>query len=352
MKTNFEIESLVRKNILELKPYSSARDEFKGEANVFLDANENAHGSPIENNFNRYPDPLQLRLKTELAQLKNTSIQNIFVGNGSDEAIDLLFRIFCEPGKDNVMVCPPTYGMYEVSANINDIRLKKVNLTSEFQLDVKEIFDSKDSNTKMIFICSPNNPSGNLIQLKDVIQVLESFNGVVVVDEAYIDFAEEASFIKLVNEFSNLVVLQTLSKAYGMAGLRIGMAFSNKTIIDLMNKVKAPYNLNEYSIKQGIEAVKNVEKVKNWILISNKEKVIMTNELEKLSFVVKIFPSDANFLLVKFNDAKKIYDYLLSKGIVVRDRSSQVNCDNCLRITIGTKDENEKLLNALKEMNS
>lgn len=349
MKTKFEIESLVRKNILELKPYSSARDEFKGEASIFLDANENAHGSPIENNFNRYPDPLQLRLKTELAQLKNTSIQNIFVGNGSDEAIDLLFRIFCEPGKDNVMVCPPTYGMYEVSANINDIQLKKVNLTPEFQLDVKGIFDSKDSNTKMIFICSPNNPSGNLMNRNDVIQVLEKFNGIVVVDEAYIDFAYE-SLVNLIEDYPNLVILQTLSKAYGMAGLRIGMAFSNKTIIDLMNKVKAPYNLNEYSIKQGIEAVKNKVIVDKWILEIKNEKRKMINALGELDFVLKINPSQANFLLVKFNDAKTIYHYLLSKGIVVRDRSLQVNCENCLRITIGTNEENTKLLNALKEL--
>lgn len=349
MKTNFDIQSLVRKNILDLKPYSSARDEFKGEASVFLDANENAHGSPIDSNYNRYPDPLQLKLKKELEKIKNVNSKNIFVGNGSDEAIDLLFRIFCEPGKDKILVCPPTYGMYEVAANINDVALQKVNLTEEFQLDLPKIFSVIDPKTKLLFICSPNNPSGNLENQQDIITVLEMFNGIVVVDEAYIDFAYE-SLVNLIEDYPNLVILQTLSKAYGMAGLRIGMAFSNPAIIDLMNKVKAPYNLNEYSIQQGIEAIKNKSIVEKWIKEIKNEKLKISNELGELSCVIKIFPSEANFLLVKFNDAKTIYHFLLSKGIVVRDRSSQVNCENCLRITIGTNEENTKLLNALKEL--
>lgn len=349
MKNNFEIISLVRKNILNLKPYSSARDEFKGEASVFLDANENAHGSPIEINFNRYPDPLQLKFKKELEKIKNVNFNQIFVGNGSDEAIDLLFRIFCEPGKDKILICPPTYGMYEVAANINDIALQKVNLTGDFQLDLAKMFSVIDATTKLIFICSPNNPSGNLMNRNDIIEVLEKFNGIVVVDEAYIDFADY-SLVNLINEYSNLVILQTLSKAYGMAGLRIGMAFSNSTIIDFMSKVKAPYNLNEYSILQAIEAIKNKNKVDFWISETKNEKRKIINDLTNLKIVEKVYPSDANFLLVKFNDSKKVYDYLLSKGIVVRDRSSQVNCENCLRITIGTSEENLKLLNTFKEI--
>ncbi len=349
MKNSFDIRSMVRKNILGLKPYSSARDEFKGEAKVFLDANENAHGSPIESNYHRYPDPLQLKLKKELAKIKNVDSNQIFTGNGSDEAIDLLFRIFCEPGKDKIVVCPPSYGMYEVAANINDIALQKVNLTQDFQLDLPNIFSTIDSTTKLIFICSPNNPSGNLMNKNDIVEVLEKFNGMVVVDEAYIDFAYESS-VNLINDFPNLVILQTLSKAYGMAGLRIGMAFSNPMIIDFMNKVKAPYNLNEYSILQAIEAIKNKSIVDKWIEDIRNEKRKMINALGELDFVLKINPSQANFLLVKFNDAKTVYHYLLSKGIVVRDRSSQVNCENCLRITIGTKEENTELITVLKEI--
>jgi histidinol-phosphate aminotransferase len=346
-----KIISKVRKNIAQLKPYSSARDEFKGSADVFLDANENPFGSPIsEGNYNRYPDPMQWKLKQEIAKVKLVSEKNIFIGNGSDEPIDILFRVFCEPGKDQILICPPTYGMYEVSANINDVKIQKVNLTEDFQLDVTGILDAIEPNTKMIFICSPNNPSGNLMKAEDAKKVLRSFEGIVIIDEAYIDFADDRSFLNILNEFPNLVILQTFSKAYGMAGLRIGMSFAHEEIISIMNKVKPPYNLNEFSIEQGIKAIQNSKKVKEWVEEINNEKLIIKNQLEKLKIVEKVFPSEANFFLVKFKNATQIYNALTKKGIVVRDRSSQVNCDNCLRITIGTSEENKTLLFELNKI--
>jgi histidinol-phosphate aminotransferase len=341
----------VRRNILQLKPYSSARDEFKGSADVFLDANENPFGSPVsEGNFNRYPDPMQRELKKEIAKVKLVPEKNIFIGNGSDEPIDILFRVFCEPGKDQILICPPTYGMYEVSANINDVQIHKVNLTEDFQLNVTGILDAIEPNTKIIFICSPNNPSGNLIKEEDVKKVLRSFEGIVVIDEAYIDFSDDRSFLNVMNVYPNLVILQTFSKAYGMAGLRIGMAFAHEEIISIMNKVKPPYNLNEFSIEQGIKAIQNSQKVKEWVNEMNNEKCKMNNEMQKLSIVEKVYDSDANFLLVKFKNATEIYTALTQKGIVVRDRSSQVNCGHCLRITIGTSEENKTLLFELNNL--
>jgi histidinol-phosphate aminotransferase len=341
----------VRRNILQLKPYSSARDEFKGFADVFLDANENPFGSPIsEGNFNRYPDPMQWKLKQEIAKVKLIPEKNIFIGNGSDEPIDILFRVFCEPGADKILICPPTYGMYEVSANINDVKIQKVNLTKEFQLNVTGILDAIEPNTKMIFICSPNNPSGNLMKEEDVKKVLRSFEGILVLDEAYIDFANDWSFLNVLNDYPNLVILQTFSKAYGMAGLRIGMAFAHEEIISIMNKVKPPYNLNEFSIEQGMVAIKNVEKVKFWAEEIKNSRFKIQEEIKKLSIVEKVYPSEANFLLVKFKNATEIYNALTKKGIVVRDRSLQVNCDNCLRITIGTSEENKTLLFELNKL--
>lgn len=345
-----KILAKVRKNILQLKPYSSARDEFKGSADVFLDANENPFGSPVtEGNFNRYPDPLQWKLKQEIAKVKLISEKNIFIGNGSDEPIDILFRVFCEPGKDQILICPPTYGMYEVSANINDVQIQKVNLIKDFQLNVTEILDAIEPNTKMIFICSPNNPSGNLMKEEDVVKVLSSFDGIVVVDEAYIDFSEK-SFLNSLSEFPNLVILQTFSKAYGMAGLRIGMAFAHEEIISIMNKVKPPYNLNQYSIEQGIISIKNSDKVKSWVKEIQNSRFKIREELMRLKIVEKVFPSEANFLLVKFKNATEIYNALTKNGIVVRDRSSQVHCENCLRITIGTPEENMRLLDELNKL--
>lgn len=346
-----KILAKVRRNILELKPYSSARDEFKGSADVFLDANENPFGSPIsEGNYNRYPDPLQWKLKQEIAKVKLIPEKNIFIGNGSDEPIDILFRVFCEPGKDQILICPPTYGMYEVSANINDVKIQKVNLTEDFQLDVNGILDAIEPKTKIIFICSPNNPSGNLMMEDDVKKVLRSFEGIVVIDEAYIDFAADWSFLNHRNEFPNLVILQTFSKAYGMAGLRIGMAFANEEIISIMNKVKAPYNLNQFSIEQATVAIANVGKVKSWVVEIQNSRFKIEEELMRLKIVEKVFPSESNFLLVKFKNSTEIYNALTKKGIVVRDRSSQVNCDNCLRITIGTSEENKTLLFELNKL--
>ena len=346
-----KIIAKVRRNILQLKPYSSARDEFKGSADVFLDANENPFGSPIsEGNFNRYPDPMQWKLKKEIAKVKLVPEKNIFIGNGSDEPIDILFRVFCEPGKDKILICPPTYGMYEVSANINNVQIQKVNLTKDFQLNVTGILDVIEPNTKMIFICSPNNPSGNLMKEEDVKKILNSFEGIVMIDEAYIDFADDWSFLNVLNDYSNLVILQTFSKAYGMAGLRIGMAFAHDDIISLMNKVKPPYNLNEFSIEQAIVAIKNVEKVKTWVGEIQNSRFKIQEEIQKLAIVESVYPSDANFLLVKFKNATEIYSALTKKGIVVRDRSSQVNCDHCLRITIGTSEENKTLLFELNKL--
>lgn len=342
----------VRKNIRELKPYSSARDEFKGKADVFLDANENAYGNSVVPNFNRYPDPLQIDLKNEISRWKKVSKNEIFLGNGSDEAIDILFRIFCTPGKDEVIICPPTYGMYEVSANINDVNVKKINLTNEFQLDVKSILKNISKKTKMIFICSPNNPSGNLMKKESVVSILESFDGLVILDEAYIDFAPGKSFLKELDDYDNLVILQTFSKAGGLAALRLGMAFADEKVIGLMNKVKPPYNINQFTIDAGMKAIPVLEKSEKLIgdFIRMREK--LAKDLVALKSVTEVYPSDANFLLVKMKNAKKAYDYLSKKGIVVRDRSSVIKGGNCLRITIGTSEENKKLVTCLKKFDN
>jgi len=348
----WSLQALLRDNIRNLVPYSSARDEFKGEASVFLDANENSFGSPVKDQYNRYPDPLQWKVKKRLSEIKGVPPQNIFLGNGSDEAIDILFRAFCRPGIDNVITVPPTYGMYEVSANINDVAIKKIPLTPDYQLNLDGIAEAIDENTKLIFICSPNNPTANSINREDIETVLANFQGIVVIDEAYINYSRQKTFIQELTEYSNLVVLQTLSKAWGLAALRVGMAFASEEIIEVFNKVKPPYNINEASQLIALEALQNVDQVNNWIKETIKEREKLVTELLTLPFVVKIFPSDANFILVKTTEAKAIYNFLVGKGIIVRDRSKVELCEESLRITIGTPAENKTLLETLKSFSN
>jgi histidinol-phosphate aminotransferase len=346
---NFNLNSLVRENIKKMSPYSSARHEFSGNASVFLDANENSFGSPLPDNFNRYPDPLQLSVKEKLSKIKGVPVQNIFLGNGSDEAIDLFYRIFCEPGRDNAMIFPPTYGMYEVCAEMNDIKVKKVTLTKDFQLDINAIESEIDPFTKLIFICSPNNPTGNSINRADVEIIVNNFEGIVIIDEAYINFSKQKSFISELIEYPNLIVMQTLSKAWGLAGLRLGMAFASQPIIALMNKVKYPYNINSATQLLALKALDNIHWVNEHIATTVTEREKLKNELLNLASTEFVYPSDANFLLVKIRGARTIYEQLCDKGIIVRDRSKVVLCDDSLRITIGTPEENRQLI---KEMST
>ncbi len=343
----FDLNSLVRPNILRLKPYSSARSEFAGEAEVFLDANENAFGSPAGNGYNRYPDPLQKELKALIGLTNGLASEQMFVGNGSDEAIDLLFRIFCEPGRDEAIVCPPTYGMYRVSADINDVGVREIHLTSDFQLNVEAVLQAVSELTKLIFICSPNNPTGNLMRRTDIEQLLENFNGIVVIDEAYIHFAAEPSMIAELENYPNLVVLQTFSKAWGMAGLRVGMAFASAGIVALMNAVKPPYNVSGIAQRAVSEALADKDSVEDWISRTLTERERLVIELGKLSFVRTIYPSDANFILVRTDNARGNYKYLIEQKIVVRDRSNIQLCDGSLRITVGTEAENDRLIEAM-----
>ena len=345
---NFDIESLVRKNIASIVPYSSARDEFTGQANIYLDANEN-NFLQDENCYNRYPDPHQAQLKNKIASQKNLSNDKIFLGNGSDECIDLLYRAFCNPGKDNVIIISPTYGMYEVAARINDVEIRIAPLTEDFQLNNTNIFKLIDQQTKLIWICSPNNPTGNMLNREDITNILQNFCGIVVVDEAYIDYSDTESFISDLDNYSNLVVLQTFSKAWGMAGLRLGMALASKEIIDILNKIKPPYNINQFTQETVLKALNDTAKVDQAIVATCTAKAFMQQELNALTIVQMIFPSDANFLLVKVEGAKQVYNYLLQCGIVVRDRSNVLLCIGCLRITIGTEKENRLLIQSLKE---
>lgn len=340
------IDKLLRKNIKSLQPYSSARDEYSGEAMVFLDANENPFNEP----YNRYPDPLQRNLKEKIALLKDVMPEQIFLGNGSDEPIDLLIRAFCEPGEDNVVSIDPTYGMYQVAAGINNVEVKKVSLTESFELDFHKLLNAVDSNTKLVFLCSPNNPTGNCLNEKAVLDVVKNFNGIVVLDEAYIDFAPGKSLLSQLNDYQNLVILQTFSKAWGMAGIRLGMAFATSEIIAVLNKIKYPYNLNILTQQKALELIKNRDKVEKWVKLLIAEREKMKKLLSDFPFVVKIFPSDANFILLKMHDARGIYEYLKEKGVIVRDRSKVHLCEDSLRITIGSSDENEQLLKALKEL--
>ena len=348
----FNLESLVRDNIRTLKAYSSARDEFKGDASIFLDANENSLGSPTMKWYNRYPDPMQLKVKEKIAYIKQLGIEKIFIGNGSDEAIDLMFRCFCEPGVDNAIVFPPTYGMYEVSANINNIKLKKISLTTDFQLDLPALEEAIDFNTKIIWICSPNNPSGNSINRDDVEMILNNFDGIVVVDEAYINFSKQRSFVTDLKDYPNLVVLQTLSKAWGLAALRLGMAFASEEIIGYLNKVKPPYNISEPVQQLALQALDEIGQVNDMIVILVEERNKLEQSLASIPGVKKVYPSDANFLLVEFTNATEMYQHLVGLGIVVRDRSNVILCENCLRITVGTENENRILLKAIEGFNN
>lgn len=346
---SFDINQLVRPNISALVPYSSARDEFSGDAKVFLDANENSLGSPLKKWYNRYPDPHQVAIKEKLSFIKGIGAEHIFLGNGSDECIDILFRCFCEPSKDNVIICPPTYGMYEVSANINNIALKKVPLLDDFQLDLIHLEDQIDTNTKIIWICSPNNPTGNSINRIDIETILNNFNGIVVIDEAYINFAQQKSFVQELADYPNLVVMQTFSKAWGLAGLRLGMSFASQAIIEIMNKVKPPYNINQATQELVLTALEELGQVNDMIKLLVDMRIALASVFQSMPTVEKVYPSDANFILVKIKEAKKIYEFLLTKGIVLRDRSNVQLCSDCLRITIGTEQENTFLVEAMQD---
>ncbi|SFE57075.1 histidinol-phosphate transaminase [Thermoflexibacter ruber] len=346
----FSIQTLVRPHILTLKPYSSARDEYTGAEGIFLDANENPLGSALENeSFNRYPDPYQRKVKEKLAVIKNCSPAQIFLGNGSDEPIDLLFRAFCEPKQDNVILMPPTYGMYEVSADLNLVTAKKVNLTPDFQIDIDAVLKAIDRNTKLIFVCSPNNPTANSLKKVHIRLLLSNFGGLVIVDEAYIDFAKDGSWIEELSDFPNLVVLQTFSKAWGLAALRLGMAFASEEIIQILNKIKPPYNINEATQQLALQALDHVERKDTMVktILAEREKLVAN--LVKTPCIVRVYPSDANFVLVKTTNAKGIYDYLVAQKIIVRDRSKVVLCEDSLRITVGTAEENAKLLEQLRQ---
>ena len=345
----FDIKKIVRPNIEILKAYSSAKDEYKGEANVLLDANENSLGSPTIKWYNRYPDPYQQKLKEKLAFIKQIEAAQIFIGNGSDECIDILFRTFCEPGKDNIIICPPTYPMYEVNANINNIEIQSAPLLDNYQLNVAHIEQLVNDYTKIIWVCSPNNPTGNSLDRIDIETILNHFNGLVVVDEAYINFSKQKSFAQSLIDYPNLVVLQTLSKAWGLAGIRLGMAFASKEIIAYMNKVKAPYNINIVTQELALTALEEVGQVNDMILHLVDMRNALAEVIESMPYVEKVYPSDTNFLLVKIPNARGLYQYLLTKGIVVRDRSSLENCADSLRITVGNEQENTQLVDAMAQ---
>ncbi len=349
-KSSVDIKKLIRPNIMGLKPYSSARNEFSGtdKKMIFLDANEN----PFDNGLNRYPDPLQNKLKQKISELKEIPEENILLGNGSDEVLDLLFRAFCNPGKDNILTFPPTYGMYQVLADINDIDVKEVLLNDSFQIDVEKALQEINEETKIIFICSPNNPTGNLMREESVENLLVNFNGLVVVDEAYIDFADSESWIKKIKKYKNLVVTQTFSKAFGKAGIRLGICFADQEIINILNSIKPPYNINILTQEEGLETLvnyKNIFKQKNQII---KYKDQLISKIQDISFVKEIFKTDANFVLIRVDDADKRYQQILEKGIVVRNRNTQPKCENCLRITMGTEEQNKELYKVLKSIES
>ena len=340
------LDKLLRNNIKALKPYSSARDEFSGEAEVFLDANENPFNAP----YNRYPDPLQKDLKQKISGIKNIAPEKIFLGNGSDEPIDIVFRAFCEPGVDNVVTIEPTYGMYQVAADINNVEVRKVKLDQNYDFKAVDLLNAANLYTKAIFVCSPNNPTGNLLDKTETIKLLTEFDGLVVVDEAYIDFSPENSLLPELDTYSNLIVLQTFSKAWGMAGIRLGMAFAQPEIIRVFNKIKYPYNINVLTQQKALELLDNVDKKNEWVKIILDERAKMVRKLFKLPFVQVIYRSDANFILVKMHDARGIYEYLTEQKIIVRDRSRVALCEDSLRITIGSPEENKKLRKALKEL--
>ena len=345
----FNLNSLVRKNVLGLKPYSSARDEFTGfDANmIFLDANEN----PFDNGVNRYPDPQQRHLKAILAKTSNVTEENILLGNGSDEVLDLIYRVFCRPGIDNIITLPPTYGMYNVLAETNDVENRKVLLTDDFEPNTFEILGRVDHNSKLLFICSPNNPTGNSFEVRKIEMLLLNFKGIVVIDEAYIDFSNNPSWLERLHEFPNLIITQTLSKAYGLAGIRLGICYASNEIINLLNRIKPPYNVNELTQTRAKQRLMEQERVTQEVTKIIKVRNVLIKALDDIPYILKIYPTDANFILVKVDDAKKRYKELITKGIVVRNRSTQPLCENALRFTVGTVEENKQLINALKEIN-
>lgn len=348
MSTNktFDVNAWVRPNIRAMQPYSSARDEFHGTASVFLDANENPYNAP----YNRYPDPMQWRLKEKVAEIKGVPKECILLGNGSDEPIDLILRAFCEPGKECMLTVDPTYGMYQVAAEVNNVTCRKVKLTSDFQIDMPAFLSQIDETVKAIYLCSPNNPTGNSLNRKDIYQILDTFKGIVVVDEAYIDFSSLPSYTKDLSKYPNLVVFQTLSKAWGAAGIRLGMAFASPEIISVLNKIKYPYNVNQLTQEKALEILNNQETMKSQLTLILSERTRLQQELTAIPCVRKIYPTDANFILVDVGDADAVYQKLVDQGIIVRNRNKVVLCAGCLRITVGTEEENTALLNALKIM--
>ncbi|MEY4011577.1 MAG: Histidinol-phosphate transaminase [Bacteroidota bacterium] len=350
MKNNFDINTLVRENVKAMKPYSSARDEFEDFDTadmIFLDANEN----PYENGVNRYPDPQQATVKSVLAAQNGVEKNQILLGNGSDEVLDLLFRAFCEPKIDNVITLPPTYGMYSVLANLNAIENREVLLSNDFQPQLNEIMKVVDANTKMIFLCSPNNPTGNSFSTESVQYLLNNFNGLVVIDEAYIDFSDKASWIQKIKDYPNLIITQTLSKAYGLAGIRLGICYASAAIIAVLNKIKPPYNVNELTQKRALERLSDSAKIKEEINSIIAQRELLLKVLHEVNFVSKIYPTEANFILIKVDNANQRYDELIAKGIVIRNRTTQPLCENTLRLTIGTEEENKKLIDALQGLN-
>lgn len=341
-----DLNKLVRKNIQNLKAYSSARDEFKGEASVYLDANEN----PLNGPYNRYPDPLQWKLKERVSEIKSVDIDKIFFGNGSDEPIDIVYRVFCEPGTDNVVAIDPSYGMYKVCADINNVEYRTVLLNDDYSLDADKVLKKVDVNTKLIFLCSPNNPSANILDKSEVLKIVTSFKGIVIIDEAYIDFSIENSWLPTLDIHPNLVVLQTFSKAWGLAAIRLGMAFASPEIISYFNKVKYPYNINILTQNFVFDELNKISQKEEWVKTLIAQREWLNEHLPKVSFVEKVYPSDANFILVKVADANKIYNSLVEKGIIVRNRSSISLCKDCLRITVGTESENKTLIESLKSL--
>lgn len=341
-----ELSKLIRPNILALKPYSCARDEFKGEASVYLDANENPMNAP----YNRYPDPMQWALKDKIAKLKNVQPEQIMLGNGSDEPIDLVVRIFCEPKVDNIVAIDPSYGMYQVCADVNNVEYRKVLLNEDYTLNAERVLAACDANTKIVFLCSPNNPTGNLLNHTEMLKIVNGFHGIVVIDEAYVDFSSQASWLTDLDKYPNIIVLQTFSKAWGLASVRCGMAFASAEIISFFNKVKYPYNINKLTQDFVSEHLDQVERKNEWVNMLLEQRSLLSAELQALPYVEKIFPTDSNFLMVKVPDANAMYKYLVDKGIIVRNRNTVSLCLGCLRITVGTKEENEILMGELKKL--
>lgn len=344
-----DIISLARKNIRELAPYSSARDEYSGEEGIFLDANENSFGTLEPETLNRYPDPYQEDLKSKLAEIYNINIKNLFLGNGSDEAIDLMMRAFCEPQQDNILLLPPTYGMYRVAANINNINIKEAPLNPDFTINMQKVQDKIDKNTKLIYLCSPNNPTANLFDPEKIKKILTKFNGLLIVDEAYVDFTDKQNMIEELPSYDNLVVFRTFSKAWGMANIRLGMAFADQRVIELLNKIKYPYNVNGLTARKALDLIDQREVKQDIVESILQQREILRDELEKISGVKKVYPSEANFLLVEFEKALELFEYLKEKDIIIRNRTQELHCDNCLRITVGKPKQNQQVIQEVKK---